>query len=58
MLFFDKRKKLAELYKKWWMKNKLADNPFNVIGYLVGHGLIDEEAVLAFLERAEKEEVD
>lgn len=58
MLLFNQRRKLAELYKKWWLKNKVADCPVNVIGYLVGHGLINEEAALAFLERAEKEEVD
>lgn len=58
MLLYDKRKKLADLFTEWWMKNKVADTPFNVIGYLEGHGLLNEEKVLEFLEKAEKEDVD
>jgi hypothetical protein len=51
MLFFSKRKKLAELYKEWAKKNNIKDCPESVIGFLCMNRLIEEEEALAFINK-------
>ena len=55
VLFID-RKNLERAYCKWLKENKeLKDCPFNVICFLAGNGLLDEEAIHDYLQEiAEK----
>lgn len=54
MIFFSKRMKLAELYKKWIKENMVLDCPFSVICFLSIHGLINEEKALNFIQSNER----
>lgn len=58
MLFFGHRKALADEYEKWLAEHpEIKDCPINLIGFLVGHSLIDEEKAMEFIKsRKESEE--
>ena len=56
MLLFSKRKRLAELFEVWRMKNGVANSPLGVITFLNIHGLIDKERAARFVEAADKKE--
>ena len=57
MLFYDKRKRLAKLFEEWRKKDNLADSAFNVITFLHGNNLIDEEKTLEFLAETDGNDV-
>lgn len=53
-LFFNHRKKLAEMYKKWIKENDVKDSPENVISFLVINCLIDSEKAISLIKNAEQ----
>ena len=51
MIWFDQRRRLAMLFKKWLMSNR-ADLVFeSFIDYLLDNNLLKEDAVLEFLKK-------
>lgn len=55
MLFFSARKQLERLYDRWREERGTKDCPFNVISFLTGEGLINEEAARQYIADHEKE---
>ena len=50
MLLFSARHRLGKIIEAWMRENSVLNCPVSTIGYLVGHGLLDEEKVREFLE--------
>lgn len=50
MFYFSQRLKLARLFEKWCLNNNLLNCPQNVVAFLDGNNLINEEKCLEFLK--------
>ena len=51
ILFFNKRKELAEIYEKWVKENNIKDCPESVIAFLYVKDLMNVENALAFIKK-------
>lgn len=50
MLCYSERRRLTEKYEVWCRENDALNCPFNVITFLVGKGLLDEEKALELIK--------
>ena len=51
MVFFNHRRALVEMYEQWREKNNVQDCAFNVISFLIGHDLINEEKAIELMKK-------
>lgn len=49
-LIFSQRRELEKAYLEWVAKENVKDCPMSVIGFLVGHDLINTEKAIEFIK--------
>lgn len=49
-LLFSQRRALEKAYLEWIAKENVKDCPMSVIGFLVGHDLINTEKAIEFIK--------
>ena len=51
VLFFNRRKKLADIFTAWAQNNKISDCPLNVVTFLDGNHLLNVDALIKYIDK-------